>query len=134
MGSLNSVTLIGNLGQDAELRYTPGGAAVANFSMATSEKWTGKDGQKQERTEWHRVNLWGKVAEALQEFLVKGKQVCVQGSIHTRKWQDKEGRDRYSTEIKARNIVLLGGGGGSAAAPVSAPETAPELTEDDIPF
>ena len=134
MGSLNRVMLIGNLGKDAELRHTPGGSAVANFSIATTEKWTDKGtGQQQERTEWHRVNLWGKVAEALSQCLVKGKQVFVEGSIHTRKWEDRDGNERYSTEVKARNVVLLGGGGRQQGG-AQQPGPAPELTEDDIPF
>lgn len=110
MGSVNKVILVGNLGRDAELRYTSGGAAVANFSLATTETWKDKQGQRQEQTEWHKVQVWGKTAEALQEYLTKGKQVFVEGRLQTRKWQDKDGNDRYTTEIKADRITLLGGG------------------------
>lgn len=111
MGSLNRVTLIGNLGRDAELRYTQGGDAVSTINIATTQTWKDKGGNKKERTEWHRVVIWGKVAEALSEYLVKGKQVAVEGQLQTRKWTDKDGTERYTTEIRASNIVLLGGGG-----------------------
>jgi single-strand DNA-binding protein len=112
MGSVNKVILVGNLGRDAELRYTPGGAAVATLNMATTEVWNDKAGQKQEKTEWHRVVFWGKVAESLTEYLTKGKQVYVEGRLETRQWNDKDGNKRYTTEIKGDKIVLLGGGGG----------------------
>ena len=112
---MNKVILIGNLGQDAELRYTPGGAAVTTLSLATTERWNDKDGGKQERTEWHRVILWGKTAESLAPYLLKGKQISVEGKIQTRKWEDKEGNDRYTTEIRADRVELLGGAGGSDA-------------------
>jgi single-strand DNA-binding protein len=115
MGSMNKVILVGNIGRDAELKYTQGGTAVAAFSLATTEKWTDKGGEKQEKTEWHRINVWGKTAEALAEYLAKGKQVLVEGSLNTREWQDKDGNKRQTTEIKAHNIVLLGGGPGRAA-------------------
>lgn len=112
MGSLNKAMLIGNLGRDAELRYTQGGSAVATLNLATSETWNDKDsGEKKEKTEWHRIVLWGKQAESLQEYLTKGKQILVEGSLQTRKWQDKDGNDRYTTEIKAHRVTLLGGGG-----------------------
>lgn len=146
MGSLNQVCLIGYVGRDAELRYTPGGAAVASVSLATTETWNDKSGQRQERTEWHRIVLWGKTAEALSEYLTKGKQVYIGGRIQTRQWDDKDGNKRYSTEIRADKIVLLGSGsrGGSRDAhvrdedvghgePVAAGGSAP-LTDDDIPF
>src|SRR6516162_2341698 len=117
MGSVNKVILVGNLGRDAELRYTPGGAPVATLSLATTEVWNDKtSGQKQEKTEWHRVVLWGKSAEALSEYLTKGKQIYVEGRLQTRKWQDKDGNDKYSTEIRADRITLLGGGGGGGMA------------------
>jgi len=113
MGSVNKVILVGNLGRDAELRYTPGGAAVATLNMATTEVWNDKaSGQKQEKTEWHRVVLWGKSAESLQEYLTKGKQIYVEGRLQTRKWQDKDGNDKYTTEVRGDRVVLLGGGGG----------------------
>ena len=111
MGSLNQWIGIGNLGRDAELRYTQGGTAVANFNMACTDTWYDRDNQKQERTEWVRVVVWGKTAEALQEYLTKGKQVSVVGSLQTREWQDKDGNKRYTTEVKAHRVVLLGGGG-----------------------
>ena len=110
MGSVNKVILVGNLGRDAELRYTPGGAAVATLNLATTEVWNDKQGQKQEKTEWHRIVLWGKQAESLQEYLVKGKQIYVEGRLQTRQWDDKDGNKRYTTEIKADRITLLGGG------------------------
>ena len=151
MGSVNKVILVGNLGRDAELRYTPGGAAVATLNMATTEVWTDKGGQKQEKTEWHRVVFWGKVAESLTEYLTKGKQVYVEGRLETRQWNDKDGNKRYTTEIKGDKIVLLGGGGqrggggmsrgggadegmgGSQGASHSEVPDTP-LTDDDIPF
>ena len=116
MGSVNKVILVGNLGRDAELRYTPGGAAVATLNMATTEVWNDKAGQRQEKTEWHRVVLWGKSAESLPEYLTKGKQIYVEGRLQTRQWDDKDGNKRYTTEIRGDRVVLLGGGGGRAAA------------------
>lgn len=110
MSSVNKVILVGHLGRDAELRYTPGGAAVATLNLATSEVWTDKAGKRQERTEWHRVILWGKSAEALAEYLVKAKQIYIEGRLQTRKWQDKDGHDRYTTEVRSDRIVLLGSG------------------------
>jgi single-strand DNA-binding protein len=154
MGSVNKVILVGNLGRDAELRYTPGGAAVATLNMATTEVWNDKAGQKQEKTEWHRVILWGKSAESLNEYLTKGKQIYVEGRLQTRQWDDKDGNKRYTTEIRGDRIVLLGGGGGggsrsggggmsrssgseemggSQGAGPSADVSEP-LTDDDIPF
>ena len=114
MGSVNKVILVGNLGRDAELRYTPGGAAVATLNMATTEVWNDKAGQRQEKTEWHRVVLWGKSAESLTEYLTKGKQIYVEGRLQTRQWDDKDGNKRYTTEIRGDRVVLLGGGGGGA--------------------
>src|SRR5512132_4366497 len=118
MGSVNKVILVGNLGRDAELRYTPGGSAVATLNLATTEMWNDKAGQRQEKTEWHRVVVWGKTAETLNEYLTKGKQIYVEGRLQTRKWEEKgaepgdKSTTRYTTEIKADRIVLLGGGGG----------------------
>ena len=151
MGSVNKVILVGNLGRDAELRYTPGGAPVATLNIATTEVWNDKaSGQKQEKTEWHRVVLWGKSAESLSEYLTKGKQIYVEGRLQSRKWQDKDGNDKYSTEIRSDRIVLLSGGGGGGGARVQRPaavgahaggdhmepmgEPVSELTDDDIPF
>lgn len=125
MGSVNKVILVGNLGRDAEMKQTPSGSAVSSFSVATTEKWTGKDGQKQEKTEWHRCVLWGKQAEAVSQYLTKGKQVYLEGRLETRQW-DKDGQKHYSTEIKVDNVVLLGGGGERQSV---APATA-----EDIPF
>ena len=116
MGSVNKVILVGNLGRDAELRYTPGGAAVATLNMATTETWNDKEGQRQEKTEWHRVVFWGKVAESLTEYLTKGKQVYVEGRLETRQWNDKDGNKRYTTEIKGFQIIPVGGKGVSGDA------------------
>ena len=143
MGSVNKVILVGNLGRDAELRFTPGGAPVATLSLATTEVWNDKSGQRQEKTEWHRVVLWGKMAESLAESLVKGKQIYVEGRLQTRQWDDKDGNKRYTTEIRGDRLVLLGGGGGGRGAQAArgeateqtaAAEPAAELTDDDIPF
>lgn len=110
-GGVNKVILIGNLGKDPEVRFTPSGAAVANFSIATNESWTDKSGQKQERTEWHRIVVWGKTAENCAKFLQKGRQVYIEGRLQTRSWDDKEGKKQYMTEIVANSVVFLGGGG-----------------------
>jgi single-strand DNA-binding protein len=144
MGSVNKVILVGNLGRDAELRYTPGGSAVATLNLATTEVWNDRNQQRQEKTEWHRVVLWGKQAESLQEYLTKGKQIYVEGRLQTRQWDDKEGNKRYTTEIKADRITLLGGGGrgmgstdraGSQVAGGGMDEPPVEpITDDDIPF
>jgi single-strand DNA-binding protein len=144
MGSVNKVILVGNLGRDAELRYTPGGAAVATLNMATTEVFKDREGQKKEDTQWHRVILWGKTAETLQDYLTKGKQIYVEGKLQTRKWKDKEGNDRYTTEVRGDRVVLLSGGGGARSesredrAGDSASQAEPggsvELTDDDIPF
>ena len=111
---VNKVILVGNLGKDPETRYMPNGKAVTNFSIATSESWTDKSsGDKQERTEWHNIVMFEKLAEIAAEYLRKGSQVYVEGSLRTRKWQDKEGKDRYTTEIVARDMQMLGGRGGA---------------------
>lgn len=141
MGSLNVVMIIGNLGRNAELRYTPGGAAVCTFSLATTESWTDKGGQRQERTEWHRIVLWNKAAEALAEYLTKGKQVYVSGRLETRSWTDKDGSKRSSTEIRGDKVVLLGSGRrretdqhlpDEAVGSVSDPGVEPP--DEDVPF
>ena len=106
-GSLNKVMLIGRLGRDPEIRYTQSGQAVANFSIATDETYMGKDGQKVEKTEWHKIVVWGKQAEFCGNYLTKGRLVYVEGKIETRKWQDQNGQDRYSTEIKADRVQGL---------------------------
>jgi single-strand DNA-binding protein len=114
MASVNKVILIGNLGKDPEVRYLPSGDAVTNISVATTDQWKDKSGEKQEHTEWHRVAFFGKTAEIAGEYLRKGSPVYIEGRIRTRKWQDKEGQDRYSTEIVADRMQLLGGRGGGA--------------------
>ena len=114
MASVNKVILIGNLGADPETRYLPSGDAVANVRIATSEKWKDKSGEQQEHTEWHRVAFFGKTAEIAGEYLKKGSPVYVEGRIRTRKWQDKEGQDKYSTEIVADRMQMLGGRGGGS--------------------
>jgi single-strand DNA-binding protein len=146
MGSVNKVILVGNLGRDAELRYTPGGAPVATLNLATTEVWNDKtSGQKQEKTEWHRIVLWGKSAESLAEYLTKGKQIYIEGRLQTRQWDDKDGNKRYTTEIRGDRVVLLGGGGGGRSTNVDrggdgagthapGPEMSEPLTDDDIPF
>ncbi len=153
--SVNKVILVGRLGQNPEVKYTPSGQAVANFSIATNESWTDKNGQKQERTEWHRIVVWGKLAELCSQYLAKGRQAYVEGRLQTRQWQDKDGQTKYTTEVQATTIQFLGAnqgaqaGGPSASrdngaadshygnAPQSAgfqPNAEPTFTEDDIPF
>lgn len=141
MGSVNKVIVVGNLGRDAEVRYTPGGAAVSRFSVATTEVWNDKSGQRQERTEWHNVDLWGKMAESLSEYLVKGKQVYVEGRLQTDEYTDKEGQKRKSTKVRADRVVLLGGGGGGRSSRAGGggqsgggEDLSEPLTDEDIPF
>jgi single-strand DNA-binding protein len=136
---LNMAQIIGHLGRDPEVRYTPEGTTVANLAVATNETWKDKTGEKQERTEWHRVVLFGKVAEIAAEYLKKGSLVYLQGRLQTRKWQDDDGQDRYTTEIVAERMKMLGGkgervgqAGGTAAAP--AQPTPGQPFDDDIPF
>jgi len=114
MGSVNKAVLIGNLGRDAEMRFTQGGTAVATVSIATTEHFTDRDGQKREDTQWHRIVIWGKTAESIQPYLTKGKQIYVEGKIQTREWTDKEGKQVKTTEIRADRVVLLGGAGAGA--------------------
>jgi single-strand DNA-binding protein len=111
-GGVNKVILIGNLGADPEVRFTPGGQAVANFRVATNESWTDKNQQKQERTEWHRIVVWGKLAELCGEYLKKGRQAYIEGRLQTREWTDKEGKKNYTTEVVANQVQFLGGGPG----------------------
>ncbi|MCM2277817.1 MAG: single-stranded DNA-binding protein [Oligoflexia bacterium] len=157
--SVNKVILVGRLGQNPEVRYTPSGAAVANFSVATNESWTDKSGQKQERTEWHKVVVWGKLAELCGQYLSKGRQAYVEGRLQTRQWQDKDGQTKYTTEVQAQTVQFLGGQGVGAgervsnnaeqgnyghsmgAEPMGSPmgqgggmSGGPSFTEDDIPF
>ena len=161
MGSVNKVILVGNLGKDAEVRVTPGGQSVASFSIATTENWTSKEGEKKEQTEWHRIVFFDKLAEIAGEYLKKGRSVYVEGRLQTRKWTDKDGVEKYTTEIVATEMQMLGsregmGGGASSddgggqsyerAAPASRPagaaanRPAAKSTsgfsdmDDDIPF
>ena len=114
---INKAILIGNLGNDPDIRYTASGTAIANISLATAESWRDKNsGEQQERTEWHRIVFFGRLAEIVGEYLRKGSQIYVEGRIQTRKWQDKEGNDRYSTEVVANEMQMLGGRGGGAGA------------------
>src|SRR5882762_5769231 len=120
MSGVNKVIVVGRLGGDPEVRYTPGGQSVARLSIATSENWTDKQGQKQERTEWHRVVVWGKMAEVCGQHLAKGRQVYIEGRLQTRSWDDKAtGQKRYTTEINASTVQFLGSGGGAGAAVAS---------------
>jgi len=140
MASVNKVILIGNLGRDPEVKYTQNGTAVANLSVATNEVWTDKSGQKQERTEWHRVVVWGKQAQVLAEHLGKGKQVYVEGSLQTRSWDDRDGNKRYTTEVRAVRVLMLGKAEGARVEPEApGPETGPEaggpeMNEEEVPF
>ena len=142
MASVNKVILLGNLGRDPEVRYTAGGNAVANLSLATTEKWKDKDGNKQEKTEWHRVTLWGRQAELAGEYLSKGSSVYIEGRLETRKYTDKDGVEKYTTEVVADRMqfVSTGGekreGGGQQQKPQQQ-ERSPQKGDDfddDIPF
>jgi single-strand DNA-binding protein len=156
MGSVNKVILIGNLGADPELKYTPSNRPLCNLSVATNEVFKDKSGQRQERTEWHRVTVWGEQAEHCSKYLSKGRSVYVEGRLQTRSWDDKEGKKRYSTDIVADRVVFLGGAsgegggarrsgggrswGGEEAGPASQsseppePMSGPGPGDDDIPF
>jgi single-strand DNA-binding protein len=142
MGSVNCCMFVGNLGRDAEVRYTSGGQAIARFSMACTEQWNGKDGERHERTEWVNVDVWGRTAEALGEYLVKGKQVFVQGKLQTDEYTDKDGQKRKATKVRADRVVLLGGGRSGDRASQRSEEVDDNtpldagvpLTDDDIPF
>lgn len=159
-GGVNKVILIGNLGRDPEMRYTGSGNAVANLSLATTRRYRDRDGQQQEETEWHRVVMFSRLAEIAGEYLRKGSQVYIEGRLQTRKWQDNNGQDRYTTEVVANEMQMLGGGGGGGrgggswdqSAPTEHDQTAPaqgsgsgaasgggqpdfdQDFEDDIPF
>lgn len=136
MAGVNKVILVGNLGADPEIRYTPGGMAVVNFRLATSETRANKDGNKETKTEWHRVVAFGKLAEICGEYLSKGKQVYIEGKIQTRSWDDKDGNKKYTTEILANTMQMLGGKGESSshgASDVSADDI-PASDIDDVPF
>ena len=150
MASVNKAIIVGNLGSDPELRYTNSGQAVANFSVATTDSWNSKQtGNREERTEWHRIVAWGRLAELCNEYLSKGRSVYVEGRIQTRQWDDRDGNKRYTTEIVAREIQFLGsrsdgarqsaGGPPPASSPepyADAPAGGPDMgiADDDIPF
>ncbi len=139
MASVNKVIILGNLGRDPELRHTASSKAVATMRIATNEVWTDAAGEKQERTEWHTVVVWGRQAENCSQYLRKGRSVYVEGRLQTRKWQDKEGHDRYTTEIVADRVQFVGGTGAGASAEPEAsgeidPPPASASAEDDIPF
>ena len=134
---VNRVTIIGNLGQDPEVKQMPSGGAVCNITVATSESWNDKStGEKQERTEWHRIVFYRKLAEIAGEYLRKGSQVYVEGKLQTRKWQDQSGADRYTTEIVANEMQMLGGRTSAGPKPVTQPEAASGANDfdDDLPF
>ncbi|HXU11001.1 MAG TPA: single-stranded DNA-binding protein [Candidatus Binatia bacterium] len=141
MASVNKVILIGNLGRDPEVRYTQNGTAVANFTLATNEVWNDKSGARQEKTEWHRIVVWGKQAEIAREHLSKGKQVYIEGSIQTRQWDDREGNKRTTTEIKAQRLMMMGRAeagesrmNAAAPPPDAAGDEPGPPPDDDIPF
>jgi len=149
MPSVNRVILIGNLGKDPEIRYTQAGEPIANFSLATNEAWTDKSGQKQERTEWHRVEIFGKAAQVARDYLAKGRQVYLEGSIRYDEWTDKDGNKKYMTKIRVSGpgsrMVLLGSRGDGPAAGRTSPEAVREpgvappaddfqASDDDVPF
>ncbi len=136
---LNKVMLIGNLGRDPEVRSTPSGQAVASFTLATTRRWRDKNGQKQEQTEWHNIVVWGKQAENCGQYLAKGRQVYIEGSIRSRSYDDKEGNKRYITEIVAQRVQFLGGGGGRGSqheggGPVGFDDFGGPAPDDDVPF
>ncbi|NOZ02551.1 MAG: single-stranded DNA-binding protein [Deltaproteobacteria bacterium] len=150
MASINKVFILGNLGSDPELATTSTGRSVANFNVATNESWTDKQGERRERTEWHKIVVWGKQAEFCKEYLSKGRTVFIEGRIQTRSWEDKEGQKRYTTEIVANNVQFVGGSGGSGGSgrgqarsegpntlvePAgAAAATPPAIADDDVPF
>ena len=148
MSGVNKVILIGNLGGDPTVRYTPTGTAVANFNIATTERFTNKGGEKEERTEWHRIVAWGKLAEICQQYLKKGKQVYIEGRLQTRQWEDQQGQKRQTTEIVANVMQMLGRAGdapgdfGGGSQDFSSQEPAPQTAnaasttadDDDLPF
>ena len=140
MASVNKVILIGNLGRDPELRYTQGGQAVANFTLATNERFSTKDGDKQERTEWHRIVAWGRTGELCAQYLSKGRSVYLEGRLQTREWEDTEGQKRRTTEIVAQTVQFLGGRGEGGPGGPSSPsaeggfDSGGPPPPDDVPF
>ena len=140
MAGVNKVILVGHLGRDPELRYTQNGQAVANFSLATTESYAKRDGEREDRTEWHRIVAWGRLAEICAEYLSKGRQVYIEGRIQTREWEDREGEKRRTTEIVAREMQMLGRRGETSET-TEEPQSADAKTanigtpsDDDIPF
>jgi single-strand DNA-binding protein len=139
MASVNKVILVGHLGSDPEVRYTPSGKAVANFSLATTERFTNKEGEKEERTEWHKIVAWARLGEICGEYLTKGSQVYIEGRLQTRNWEDRDGNKRYTTEIVAQAMQMLGGGSKKGGEVASVEESHPSeepisIPDDDIPF
>ena len=142
MAGVNKVILVGNLGRDPEIRYTKDGQAVANFTLATGESFTSREGKREERTEWHRIVVWGKTAENCAQYLAKGRTVYIEGRIQTREWEDKEGQKRKTTEVVAQTVQFLGGprsagtgaGGGAPSREAEAPHEESAPPGDDIPF
>ena len=147
--SLNKIMLLGRLGKDPELKYTPSGAAVCTFSVATSETWMDKSGQKQEKTEWHRVVVWGKRAETCNQYLAKGRQVFIEGKLQTRSWDGTDGQKKFMTEINALSVQFIGGAAGTQKTTPTTDDgiefanameqdysvsTDANFTSDDIPF
>jgi single-strand DNA-binding protein len=149
---INKAILVGNLGKDPELKYTPSGQPVATFSLATSERWADKNGQRQDRTEWHNIVVWGKLAELCNQYLKKGRTVYLEGRITSRSWDDKDGNKKYRTEIVAQNVEFLGGAGAGSGAGMNEADSGPQnhssgfdmpqpmpsmpgsVAEDDLPF
>jgi single-strand DNA-binding protein len=148
MAGVNKVILVGNLGADPDMRYTPSGQGVCEMRLATGESWNDKNGQRQERTEWHRIVVWGKKAEVCSKYLSKGRQVYVEGRLRTRSWEDKDGNKRYMTEVVANDVQFLGSGGGGGGGGNGGRTAGPGMDEpppagdpfggggpdDDIPF
>jgi single-strand DNA-binding protein len=137
--SVNKVILVGRLGKDPELKYTQGGAAIARFSLATDEVWKDQSGEKQQKTEWHNIVAWSKLAEICGQYLAKGRLVYIEGRLQTRSWEDKEGNKRTTTEIRADNMVMLGGKTEESRAEKSSAASIdnaadPEITDNDVPF
>ena len=143
-GGVNKVILIGNLGADPEVKYTPDGVAVANFNLATTENWTSRSGERQERTEWHRIVMWRKLAEIAGQYLKKGSKIYAEGKLQTRSWEDQSGQKRYMTEVVVNDMQMLdsrgdsaasSGGQGAEARPPASVDYAPaEGADDDLPF
>lgn len=133
---MNKVIILGRLGQDPQLKYLPGGSAVCNFSVATTEKWKDKEGVAQEKTEWHRIQVFGKLAELCNQYLAKGRQALVEGKLQTRSWDDKDGTKRYATEVVAQNVQFIGGAPQGQQNQTTPDTSAPgaNFASDDIPF